>query len=87
MQAALEAREKKRREQEQADPQAPNLKADETKVDPNQKEGKKVVVPKLDITSPGAVDAWMREVQTSPADFLRQKFAIQAAAPGLEPKP
>ncbi|GEC17431.1 VWA domain-containing protein [Nitrobacter winogradskyi] len=88
VQVALEAREKKRREQEQANPEAPDLKADETKVDPNQKEGKKVVVPKLDVTSPGAVDAWMRQVETSPADFLRQKFAIQAAAaPRLEPKP
>jgi Ca-activated chloride channel family protein len=87
VQAALEAREKKRREEEQADPQAPDMKADETKVDPNQKGGKKVVVAKLDVTSSDAVDAWMREVQTSPADFLRQKFAIQAAAPGLEPKP
>lgn len=87
VQVALEAREKKRREQEQATPKAPDLRADETKVDSNQKEGKKIVVPKLDVMSPGAADAWMREVQTSPANFLRQKFAIQAAAPRLEPKP
>jgi len=30
-------------------------------------------------TTPGAAEAWMREVQTSPADFLKQKFSIQAA--------
>jgi Ca-activated chloride channel family protein len=32
-----------------------------------------------DLTTPGAAEAWMREVQTSPADFLKQKFSIQAA--------
>jgi len=87
VQAALEARENKRREQEKDNPLPPDEKADETKVDPNQKGGEKIVVQALDVTSPGAVDAWMREVQTAPADFLRQKFAIQAAVSKPEPKP
>jgi Ca-activated chloride channel family protein len=29
----------------------------------------------------------MRQVQTSPADFLKLKFAIQAAAPGQSAEP
>ena len=33
-----------------------------------------------------AAEAWMREVQTTPADFLKMKFAIQAAAPAAKPE-
>jgi Ca-activated chloride channel family protein len=81
VQAALDAREAKRRKQEQDDSAPPDLKADETKIDPNQKGGKKVAVTPQDVTTAGAAEAWMRQVQTSPADFLKLKFAIQAAAP------
>ncbi len=86
---ALEAQEEKRRKQEQADPNAPDLKPDETKLDPNQKGGKRIQVTAQDVTTEGAAEAWMRAVQTSPADFLKLKFAIQAAgapaAPGGKP--
>lgn len=81
VQAALEAREAKRRKQEQDDPAPPDEKADEMRVDPNQKGGKKITVTPQDVTTAGAAEAWMRQVQTSPADFLKLKFAIQAAAP------
>jgi Ca-activated chloride channel homolog len=79
--AALEAQEEKRRKQEQADPAPPDEKADETRVDPKQKGGKRVQVTPQDLTTAGAAEAWMRQVQTSPADFLKLKFAIQAASP------
>jgi Ca-activated chloride channel family protein len=79
--AALQAQEEKRRKQEQNDPAPPDEKADETKVDPDQKGGKKIQVTPQDVTTAGAAEAWMREVQTTPADFLKLKFAIQAAAP------
>jgi Ca-activated chloride channel family protein len=81
VQAALDAREAKRRKQEQDDPAPPDEKADEMRVDPNQKGGKKITVTPQDVTTAGAAEAWMRQVQTSPADFLKLKFAIQAAAP------
>ncbi|MCS3896392.1 Ca-activated chloride channel family protein [Bradyrhizobium japonicum USDA 38] len=81
VQAALEVREAKRRKQEQDDPAPPDEKADEMRVDPNQKGGKKITVTPQDVTTAGAAEAWMRQVQTSPADFLKLKFAIQAAAP------
>ncbi|UGX98163.1 VWA domain-containing protein [Bradyrhizobium barranii subsp. barranii] len=81
VQAALDAREAKRRKQEQDDPAPPDEKADEMRVDPNQKGGKKITVTPEDVTTAGAAEAWMRQVQTSPADFLKLKFAIQAAAP------
>jgi len=84
VQAALDAQEDKRRKQEQDDKAPPDMKADETRVDPKQKGGKQIAVTPQDLTTPGAAEAWMRQVQTSPADFLKLKFAIQAsvAAPG-----
>jgi Ca-activated chloride channel family protein len=84
--AALKAREEKRQKQEQDDSAPPDEKADETVVDPDQKGGKRVQVTPEDVTTPGAAEAWMREVQTTPADFLKQKFAIQAAAPAAKPE-
>jgi len=79
---ALEAAEAKRRKQEQDDAPPPDLKADETKVDEKQKGGKRIKVTPGDVTTPGAAEAWMRQVQTTPADFLKLKFAIQASEPG-----
>jgi Ca-activated chloride channel family protein len=78
VEAALEAQEEKSRKQEKGEA-PPDLKADETRVDPSQKGGKRIQVQAEDLTTPGAAEAWMREVQTSPADFLKQKFSIQAA--------
>ncbi|QIO31797.1 VWA domain-containing protein [Bradyrhizobium sp. 1(2017)] len=80
VQAALDAREAKRRKQEQSDAPPPDLKPDEMRVDPKQKGGKTIKVSPQDITTAGAAEAWMRQVQTTPADFLKLKFAIQAAA-------
>jgi Ca-activated chloride channel homolog len=84
--AALKAQEEKRRKQEQNDSAPPEEKADETVVDPDQKGGKRIQVSPEDVTTPGAAEAWMRQVQTTPADFLKIKFAIQAAAPSAKPE-
>jgi Ca-activated chloride channel family protein len=86
VEAALEAQEEKRRKQEKGEA-PPDLKADETRVDPSQKGGKRIQVQAEDLTTPGAAEAWMREVQTSPADFLKQKFSIQAATAPQPPEP
>ena len=80
VEAALEAQEEKRWKQEKGEA-PPDEKADEMRVDKQQKGGKRIVVKADDLTTPGAAEAWMREVQTSPADFLKLKFAIQAAQP------
>jgi Ca-activated chloride channel family protein len=80
--AALEAQEEKRRKQEKGEA-PPDEKADEMRVDQKQKGGKRIQVQADDLTTAGAAEAWMREVQTSPADFLKLKFSIQAAqSPG-----
>ena len=85
--AALKGQEEKRRKQEQDDSAPPDEKADETRVDPDQKGGKKIQVTPDDLTTEGAAEAWMREVQTTPANFLKLKFAIQVAAPPAGAKP
>ena len=84
--AALEEQEEKRRKKEQGET-PPDLPPDETKVDQDQKGGKRVQVKPEDVTTPGAAEAWMREVQTSPADFLKLKFSIQAATSPESPEP
>ena len=83
--ALFEAQEEKRRKQEQDDSAPPDEKADEMRIDPRQKGGKRIQVTPQDVTTAGAAEAWMRAVQTTPADFLKLKFAIRAnSAPGGE---
>ena len=78
--ALFEAQEEKRRKQEKDDSAPPDQTADEMRVDPKQKGGKRIQVTPQDVTTAGAAEAWMRAVQTRPADFLKMKFAIQATA-------
>ena len=78
--ALFEAQEEKRRKQEKDDSAPPDQTADEMRVDPKQKGGKRIQVTPQDVTTAGAAEAWMRAVQTTPADFLKMKFAIQATA-------
>ena len=78
VEALWEAQEEKRRKQEKDDNAPPDQKADEMRVDTKQKGGKRIQVKPEDVTTAGAAEAWMRAVQTTPADFLKLKFAIQA---------
>jgi Ca-activated chloride channel family protein len=55
--------------------EAPNLKPDEVKFDLKKNQGKKAQINRGEQTA----DVWMRNIQTSPADFLRRKFAIESA--------
>lgn len=76
--AALKRQDEERlkKEKEQS---PPDLPPDDMTVDPNQHDGKRIRVTAEDVTTAAAADAWMREVQTKPADFLKLKFSIQAA--------
>jgi len=62
----------KQKEQEEA----PNLPPDQTKFDEKGKQGKKT---RISIKPEAMADIWMRNIQTSPADFLRRRFAVQEA--------
>ncbi|HEY6412159.1 MAG TPA: tetratricopeptide repeat protein [Edaphobacter sp.] len=64
---------KKDKEQEE---QAPNLPPDQIKFDEKGKQGK---LQRIQVDPAKMADIWMRNIQTTPADFLRRRFAIQAA--------
>ncbi|GGP25047.1 VWA domain-containing protein [Silvimonas amylolytica] len=74
--AALIPKPKKDKDQSQEE-EAPNLKPDQFKFE----KGDKGKVVKLTQAQRKALDTelWMRNLHTTPADFLRQKFAIEAA--------
>jgi len=54
----------------------PSLKPDQIKFDEKGKKGKKGLV---SFGKEQMAEVWMRNIQTSPADFLRRKFAIENA--------
>jgi Ca-activated chloride channel family protein len=58
--------------------QAPNLPPDQIKFDNKGKQGRKIAM-KANLDPKTIADIWMRNIQTTPAGFLRQRFAIQAA--------
>jgi Ca-activated chloride channel homolog len=66
--------EKKNDDEEQEE--APNLPPDQMKFDEKGKEGKRTQIKAYPINM---ADIWMRNIQTTPAEFLRRRFAIQAA--------
>lgn len=55
---------------------APNLPPDQMKFDKKGEQGKKTQI-KMDPKK--MAEIWMRNIQTTPADFLRRRFAMQAA--------
>lgn len=55
----------------------PDLPPDRVKFDEKGKKGAKTQAQHLDPKK--MADIWMRNIQTTPADFLRRRFAIQAA--------
>ena len=65
---------KKDEEEGEADP---NLEPDEIKFDKEGKKGKKGKVEIQHLTDEQIAQMWLRGVQTSPAEFLRLKFAAQ----------
>lgn len=67
---------KKEKRDDEQNEEAPDLPPDETKFDEKGKRGKRTQM-KADPTK--MADIWMRNIQTTPADFLRRRFAIQAA--------
>jgi Ca-activated chloride channel family protein len=57
--------------------QSPDLPPDKTQFDEKGKKGKQVQQVRLDPEK--MTDIWLRNIQTTPADFLKRRFAIQAA--------
>ena len=65
-----------KKDKEQQQEEAPNLPPDQTKFDEKGKQGKKA---RVNVKPETMADIWMRNIQTTPADFLRRRFAIQDA--------
>lgn len=56
----------------------PNLDPDDIKFDKKGKHGKYGAVQQLKVKPEQMAELWMRNLKVSPADFLRQKFLVQA---------
>ena len=75
VQALIEKKKKEEDEQEQQGD--PSFEADEIKFDEKGKKGKKGEIEQSMFTEEQIAEMWMRNIRTSPADFLKMKFAIQ----------
>jgi len=73
--AALIPKKPKDPEEGEADP---NLDPDEIKFDEKGKKGKAGKVPQFKVKPEQMAELWMRNLTISPADFLREKFRIEA---------
>jgi Ca-activated chloride channel homolog len=67
----------KNKDKEQEE-EATNLPPDQVKFDKKDQQGKKTQV-RIKLDPKKMADIWMRNIQTTPADFLRRRFAMQAA--------
>ena len=70
------AKKKDSEEEQEFDPNEP---PDQVKFDEKGKKGKRAQIEQLKIDPAKMAEIWMRNIQTTPADFLRLRFAIQAA--------
>lgn len=68
----------KRKEEEPPQGEEPIFNPDEVKVDEKGKKGKAGEVDKMPLSDEQIQELWMRRLQTTPSEFLRLKFAIQA---------
>ena len=69
------------KEEESSEEQGdPNLDADEVKFDDKGKKGKEGEIDQSLFSDEQVAEMWMRNIQTSPADYLRFKFQIQASS-------
>jgi Ca-activated chloride channel family protein len=66
-------------EEQQGDP---HFKPDEIEFDEKGKKGKEGEIEQQMLTDEQKAEMWLRRLQVTPADFLRRKFAAQAAEAG-----
>ncbi len=68
--------------------QAPDLPPDEIRFDEEKKESggdEQQELAPMTLTEDQIAEIWMRRMQTTPAEYLRRKFAMQAAERGARP--
>lgn len=69
-------------DQETRQDQPPTFDPDDVKNDDKGKQGQKSEAGKVELSADQVEQMWMKRLQTTPSDFLRLKFAAQAAAAG-----
>lgn len=67
----------KKKDDEEEGEIPPDLKPDEVKFDDKGKKGKEVKMPAMSADPAKMAEIWMRSIEVTPAQFLRQKFLIQ----------
>jgi Ca-activated chloride channel family protein len=70
------------RVREQSDPGKQSLGADDVKYDNTEGKGKEIVITKKSTLEAASAEKWMRSVDTDTRDFLRTRFALEAAREG-----
>jgi Ca-activated chloride channel family protein len=70
----------KPKDKEQEQEENPDLPPDQVKFDEKGKGGKKTQIKMSKLDPAKLAEIWMRNIQTNPADFLRERFAVQAGA-------
>jgi len=65
-------------EEEEGGPQDPTFKPDEVKFDDKADKGKEGEVEQSFLSDEQIAEMWLRGVQTSPTEFLAQRFAFEA---------
>ena len=73
----LLAEDKKPEEDETEEGAAPTFDPDEIKFDEKGKKGKRGEVDVAQLSDDQLAEMWMRRLQTSPADFLKHRFASE----------
>jgi Ca-activated chloride channel homolog len=77
VQSLIQKQKGKKKEDEAPQEHDPTYTADQVKFDEKGKKGSKGEVAQSELTTEQIQDLWMRGLQTTPADFLRMKFAVQ----------
>lgn len=75
---SLILRKAEKKEEEPPQGEQPIFDPDEVKIDEKGKKGEKGEMELTQLSDEQIQELWMRRLQTTPADFLRMKFAIQA---------
>jgi Ca-activated chloride channel family protein len=65
----------------------PSLDPDEIRFDEKGKQGKVGQIERAQLTDEQLAEMWLRRLQTSPGDYLRQRFAVEAAMADSETAP
>lgn len=71
----------------QGNPGQPTFAPDELQFDEQGQQGQRGEVDVQQLTDEQIADMWMRRLQTSPADFLRRRFAVEVSQRGETQQP